>query len=162
MAKPRRNILELQPHAELVKKLKEEYDFHVYVDGSGPAFADPNNPTKHAFMIFEKKELVASHALVCDDGFTSTNKSEILAINSALECLLHLDLQNEKIVIFSDSSFAVNYAFKSKVVNSPASKGRKPYAMPQYQLSVLKKKFSNLKLFWIPRELNFQVDKLTR
>jgi len=126
----------------------------VYIDG----LVEPVNPGgigAYAFLIYEgDKKIWEEYGIIGEN--LSSNQSEYIACIKALEKLLHLNLEDEDILINSDSSLLINqlkgiYRVRSRRI------------LPLYEkVKVLLLNFKKVNFNWIPREENFEADNLTR
>lgn len=129
----------------------------VYFDG----LCQPVNPggiACYAFVVKKDDETIHSDYGVAGEPFSqdsTNNVAEYTALIRALEWLVASNLVGDKVVIKSDSQLVVNQLDGSFKV-----KGKR--IAPLYrQVSLLRNKFSDLEIKWVPREQNKEADRLT-
>lgn len=86
----------------------------------------------------------------------SNNVGEFKAVSIALNYLLTLKQENEKILLHTDSQLVANQLNKEWRV-----KGGE-YLPYYYEARALVEKFTNLRITWVPREQNKAADKLAQ
>jgi ribonuclease HI len=129
----------------------------VYFDG----LCQPINPggiSCYAFVVKSGGRLLHSDYGVAGEPFSdesTNNVAEYTALIKALQWLLENNLGSAKIEIKSDSQLIVNqltgdYKVKSKRIISLYK-----------QVLLLKSKFQDIQIKWIPREKNREADRLT-
>lgn len=129
----------------------------MYFDG----LCQPVNPggiACYAYIIKRDGDTIHSDYGVAAEPFSpesTNNVAEYTALAKALEWLVANDFTSEKILIKSDSQLVVNqmngmYKIKAKKI------------IPLYkQVLLLKNKFSDVEIDWVPREQNREADRLT-
>ncbi len=129
----------------------------VYFDG----LCQPVNPggiACYSFVVKKDGKTIHSDYGIAGEPFSpesTNNVAEYTALANALEWLVANDFTSEKILIKSDSQLVVNqmngtYKIKAKKI------------IPLYKQAVmLKSKFSELEIRWVPREQNKEADMLT-
>lgn len=129
----------------------------MYFDG----LCQPVNPggiACYAFIIKRDDDTIHSDYGVAAEPFSpesTNNVAEYTALAKALEWLVANKFTSEKILIKSDSQLVVNqmngqYKIKAKKI------------IPLYKRVVLlKNKFSDVEIDWVPREQNREADRLT-
>ncbi|MEP0824383.1 MAG: ribonuclease HI family protein [Nitrososphaera sp.] len=129
----------------------------VYFDG----LCQPVNPggiACYSFVVKKDGKTIHSDYGIAGEPFSpesTNNVAEYTALANALEWLVANDFTSEKILIKSDSQLVVNqmngtYKIKAKKI------------IPLYKQAVmLKSKFSELEIRWVPREQNNEADMLT-
>jgi ribonuclease HI len=128
-------------------------NIQVYFDG----LCQPYNPGGTAWYSFiVKKEDNTIHREYGLAARNSTNNvAEYMAIIKALEWLHDNNYENENIVIKGDSLLVINQVernFKVRATN----------IIPLYhKVMSLISKFNHLQVEWIPREQNYEADKLS-
>jgi ribonuclease HI len=129
----------------------------VYFDG----LCQPINPggiSCYAFVVKSGGRTIHSDYGVAGEPFSedsTNNVAEYTALAKALEWLLANNLGSAKVEIKSDSQLIVNqltgdYKVKAKRIISLYK-----------QVLLLKSKFKEIQINWIPREKNKEADKLT-
>ena len=130
----------------------------VYIDG----LCQPINPggiACYAFLVKSNGKTIYSEYGVVGKPFSiesTNNVAEYTALAKALEWLITNNLFSDKVEIKSDSQLLVNHLLgKYKV------KARR--IIPLYETAILlKEKFPDVQIKWIPREKNTEADMLTR
>jgi len=129
----------------------------VNIDG----LCQPINPggiACYAFIIKKNGTTIHSGYGVAGEPFSkdsTNNVAEYTALAKALEWLVANNLVSEKIEIKSDSKLVVN-----QLAGIYKVKGKR--IIPLYkQVLLLKRKFSDIEIKWIPREENKEADRLT-
>lgn len=129
----------------------------VYFDG----LCQPVNPggiACYAFVVKKECKTIHSDYGIAGEPFSAestNNVAEYTALTKALEWLVANNYTSEKILIKSDSQLVVNqlkgtYKIKAKRI------------IPLYKQAVLlKNKFSEVEIRWVPREQNKEADRLT-
>ncbi len=129
----------------------------MYFDG----LCQPVNPggiACYAFIIKRDDDTIHRDYGVAAEPFSpesTNNVAEYTALAKALEWLVANKFTSEKILIKSDSQLVVNqmngqYKIKAKKI------------IPLYKRVVLlKNKFSDVEIDWVPREQNREADRLT-
>jgi ribonuclease HI len=129
----------------------------VYFDG----LCQPINPggiSCYAFLVKSRGRILHSDYGVAGEPFSddsTNNVAEYTALIKALQWLLENNLGSAKIEIKSDSQLIVNqltgdYKVKSKRIISLYK-----------QALLLKSKFQDIQIKWIPRQKNREADRLT-
>jgi ribonuclease HI len=129
----------------------------VYFDG----LCQPVNPggiACYAFAVKQDGETVHSDYGVTGEPFSlesTNNVAEYTALAKALEWLVNNNFTSEKILIKSDSQLVVNqmngtYKIKAKKIITLYK-----------QVLLLKSKFQDIEIIWVPREQNKEADRLT-
>jgi ribonuclease HI len=129
----------------------------VYFDG----LCQPINPggiSCYAFIVKSDGRIIHSDYGVAGKPFSedsTNNVAEYTALAKALQWLLANDFSSSKVEIKSDSQLVVNqmtgyYKVKARRI------------LPLYkQVLLLKAKFQNIQIKWIPRDKNREADRLT-
>jgi len=129
----------------------------VYFDG----LCQPINPggiSCYAFLVRSGGRTIYSDYGIAVEPFSqdsTNNVAEYTALVKALQWLLEKNLGSTKVEIKSDSQLIVNqltgdYKVKSKRIMSLYK-----------QVLLLKSKFQDIQIKWIPREKNREADRLT-
>jgi ribonuclease HI len=129
----------------------------VYFDG----LCQPVNPggiACYAFVVKKEGETVHSDYGIAGEPFSqdsTNNVAEYTALARALEWLAANNFHSDRVVVMSDSQLVVNQlagTFKIKAKR----------IVPLYrQVLLLKSKFAEIEIKWVPREQNKEADKLT-
>jgi len=129
----------------------------VNIDG----LCQPINPggiACYAFIIKKNGTTIHSGYGVAGEPFSkdsTNNVAEYTALAKALEWLVANNLVSEKVEIKGDSKLVVN-----QLAGIYKVKGKR--IIPLYkQVLLLKTKFSDIEIKWIPREENKEADRLT-
>jgi len=129
----------------------------VNIDG----LCQPINPggiACYAFIIKKNGTTIHSGYGVAEEPFSkdsTNNVAEYTALAKALEWLVANNLVSGKVEIKSDSKLVVN-----QLAGVYKVKGKR--IIPLYkQVLLLKTKFSDIEIKWIPREENKEADRLT-
>lgn len=129
----------------------------VYFDG----LCQPKNPggiACYAFLVKSNGKVLHSNYGVAGEPFSpdsTNNVAEYTALARALEWLASSNLTSEKVVINSDSQLVVN-----QLEGNYKVKGKR--IVPLYkQVLLLKNKFPDIEIKWVPREKNREADRLT-
>jgi ribonuclease HI len=124
----------------------------VYFDG----LCQPINPggiACYAFVVKRNGKTIYSDYGIAGEPFSkdsTNNVAEYTALAKALEWLVASNLVSDKVVINSDSQLEGNYKVKGKRI------------IPLYkQVLLLKAKFPDIEITWVPREKNREADRLT-
>ena len=129
----------------------------VYFDG----LCQPINPggiSCYAFVVKSDGRTIYTDYGIAVEPFSkdsTNNVAEYTALVKALEWLLENNLSSTKVEIKSDSQLIVNqltgdYKVKSKRIMSLYK-----------QVLLLKSKFQDIQIKWVPREKNREADRLT-
>ena len=129
----------------------------VYFDG----LCQPINPggiSCYAFLVKSGGRTIYSDYGIAVEPFSqdsTNNVAEYTALVKALQWLLEKNLGSTKVEIKSDSELIVNqltgdYKVKSKRIMSLYK-----------QVLLLKSKFQDIEIKWVPREKNREADRLT-
>ena len=129
----------------------------VYFDG----LCQPINPggiSCYAFVVKSSGRIIYSDYGVAGEPFSensTNNVAEYTALVKALQWLLENNLGSAKVEIKSDSQLIVNqvrgdYKVKAKRIISLYK-----------QVLLLKSKFQDIQIRWVPREKNREADRLT-
>lgn len=130
----------------------------VYFDG----LCLPKNPGGIAcfayLIIKDGKEVRCDFGLAAEplSPYASNNVAEYTALVKALEWLAENGYESHKVEVKGDSQLVVNqlngeYRIKNKNI------------VPLFQkAAMLKKKFSDISIAWVPREQNKEADKLSQ
>jgi ribonuclease HI len=129
----------------------------VYFDG----LCQPINPggiSCYAFLVKSGGRTIYSDYGIAVEPFSqdsTNNVAEYTALVKALQWLLEHNLGSTKVEIKSDSQLIVNqltgdYKVKSKRIMSLYK-----------QVLLLKSKFQDIEIKWVPREMNREADRLT-
>jgi ribonuclease HI len=129
----------------------------VYFDG----LCQPINPggiSCYAFIVKSDGRIIHSDYGVAGKPFSeesTNNVAEYTALAKALQWLLANDFSSSKVEIKSDSQLVVN-----QMTGDYKVKARR--ILPLYkQVLLLKAKFQNIQIKWIPRDKNREADRLT-
>ena len=129
----------------------------VYFDG----LCQPVNPggiACYAFVVKSDSKTIHSGYGVAGEPFSkdsTNNVAEYTALVKAFEWLVANNHVRDKVVISSDSQLVVN-----QLQGNYKVKGKR--IIPLYkQVLLLKNKFSNIEIMWVPREKNREADRLT-
>jgi ribonuclease HI len=129
----------------------------VYFDG----LCQPINPggiACYAFLVKRNDKTIHSDYGVAGEPFTkdsTNNVAEYTALAKALEWLVASNLTSDKVIINSDSQLVVN-----QLQGSYRVKGKR--ILPLYkQVLLLKARFPDIEIRWVPREKNREADRLT-
>lgn len=134
-------------------------DLVCYTDGSGDNM-DTTLPITFSFCIYEQKTLIHSDKSICNEEENTTIKAEIMGINICLSFLISENLQNEKITMFSDAKWVVDWVCNN--LKWESKKPDAPYYKSYLEFRELQKEFSDIEFIWIPREYNTVADGLLR
>lgn len=128
----------------------------VYIDGLCEP-VNPNGIATYGFAVYENgKSIVQKYGVVGEGEGMSNNVSEYAALCEALKQLISLHLDNEEIVIKSDSKLLVNQM-------NGLWKCHEGYYISKYdKAKELVKLFRNVHFNWIRREKNKEADSLSR
>jgi len=129
----------------------------VYFDG----LCQPINPggiSCYAFIVKSDGKIIYCDYGIAGEPFSedsTNNVAEYTALAKALKWLLTNNYSTKKVEIKSDSQLVVNqltgdYKVKAKRIMSLYK-----------QVLILKNKFQDIQIKWIPREANREADKLT-
>ena len=129
----------------------------VYFDG----LCQPINPggiSCYAFLVKSGGRTIYSNYGIAVEPFSkdsTNNVAEYTALVKALQWLLEKNLGSTKVEVKSDSQLIVNqltgdYKVKSKRIVSLYK-----------QVLLLKRKFQDIEIKWVPREENREADRLT-
>ena len=129
----------------------------VYFDG----LCQPINPggiSCYAFLVKSGGRTIYSDYGIAVEPFSqdsTNNVAEYTALVKALQWLLEKNLGSTKVEVKSDSQLIVNqltgdYKVKSKKIVSLYK-----------QVLLLKRKFQDIEIKWVPREKNREADRLT-
>lgn len=130
-----------------------------YTDGSGDNM-DTSLPISFSFCVYEQQNLIHSSKNICNDEENTTIKAEIMGINLCLTFLLSENLQNERITMFSDAKWVVDWVCNN--LNWQSKKTDAPYYKSYVEFRSIVSEFSNIEFIWIPREYNTVADGLLR
>lgn len=129
----------------------------VYFDG----LCQPVNPggiACYAFVVKQDSKTIHSNYGIAGEPFSqdmTNNVAEYAALAKALEWLVANNLESEKVEVKSDSQLVVN-----QLAGTFKVKGKR--ILPLYkQVLLLKKKFADIEIKWVPREQNREADRLT-
>jgi ribonuclease HI len=129
----------------------------VYFDG----LCQPVNPggiACYAFVVKSSGKTMHSEYGVAGEPFSkdsTNNVAEYTALAKALEWLAANNLASSKVVINSDSQLVVN-----QLQGNYKVKGKR--IIPLYkQVLLLRAKFPDIEIKWVPREKNREADRLT-
>lgn len=143
----------------IIEKKHIESNLVCYTDGSGDNnFTD--EPITFSFVIYENKEIIHKDKNICKDAVNTTIKAEIMGINSCLAFLITEDLQHEKITLFSDAKWVVDWVCNN--LNWISKSTEAPYYKSFLEFRELRNEFSDIEFIWIPREYNNEADSLLR
>lgn len=129
----------------------------VYFDG----LCQPVNPggiACYAFIVKSNGKILHSEYGVAGVPFSpdsTNNVAEYTALAKALEWLVSNNLNSDKVTINSDSQLVVN-----QLEGNYKVKGKR--IIPLYkQVLLIKAKFPEIEIRWLPREKNREADRLT-
>jgi ribonuclease HI len=129
----------------------------VYFDG----LCQPINPggiSCYAFIVKNGERTIYSEYGVAGEPFSedsTNNVAEYTALAKALQWLLSNNLVSTRVVINSDSQLIVN-----QVTGEYKVKAKRIISLYK-QVLILKRKFQDIQIKWIPREMNREADRLT-
>lgn len=128
----------------------------VFIDG----LVEPKNPggvATYGLVIYKDGEKLLEKCGVVGEGPSmSNNLAEYYALYEALNFLIEKKLNDEEILVKSDSQLLVNQL-------NGLWKIRGGLYYPIYKkVSNILKNFPNIKFVWIPREQNLEADMLSR
>jgi len=129
----------------------------VYFDGS----CEPRNPygTGRIGVIVKIDKMIAykNHKTIGSGKGMSSNVAEYEALIDALEYLIQNNLQNEHIEVRGDSNLVINQMKKEwKIKNGIYKKSAIKC------LSLVEKFFKDIYFEWIPRDMNWEADFLSK
>lgn len=129
----------------------------VYFDG----LCQPKNPggiACYAFVIKSDGKILHSEYGLAVEPFSedaTNNVAEYTALAKALQWLVASSLASARVVVNSDSQLVVN-----QLSGTFKIKGKR--IIPLYkEVLILKNKFPNIEIKWVPREQNREADRLT-
>jgi len=129
----------------------------VYFDG----LCQPKNPSGiacYAFVIKSDGKTLHSEYGLAVEPFSedaTNNVAEYTALAKALQWLVASSLASARVVVNSDSQLVVN-----QLSGTFKIKGKR--IIPLYkEVLMLKNKFPNIEIKWVPREQNREADRLT-
>lgn len=134
-------------------------DLVCYTDGSGDNM-DTSLPITFSFCVYEQQTLIHSDKNICKDEINTTIKAEIMGINLCLAFLFSENLHNEKITLFSDSKWVVDWVCNN--LNWESKNTEAPYYNSFLEFRKLRSEFLDIEFIWIPREFNSVADGLLR
>ena len=149
------------------KNTVKEKKIKVYFDGC----CEPKNPggtASYGIVIFKDNKKILKVSKIFEpvkgkEKQTSNNVAEYSGFKRALEWLLSKSLNNEEILIFSDSKLVICQMFGDIELGGRKWKIRSGYYKPiALQSREILNKFSNIKGQWIPREENSIADELSK
>jgi ribonuclease HI len=149
----------LQPFRKLISDLHKKDCFVIFTDGSGDNMHQ-EKAIKFGFLIYETGKLLHSASFSCYDTFNTSVKSEIMAVNAALQYLVDEKCCNVDVVVLSDNKFLVDWCINNR--NWYSSSTEKSYYSAFVVLRELIKQFKSVQSKWIARECNTLADNLTR
>ena len=129
----------------------------VYFDG----LCQPINPggiSCYAFVVKKDGKTIYSDYGVAGEPFSedsTNNVAEYTALTKALQWILANNLSSTKVEIRSDSQLIVNQLTGDYKVRA------RRIMLLYKQVLLLKSKFHDIQIIWIPREKNREADKLT-
>jgi ribonuclease HI len=127
----------------------------VYIDGL--ISINPGGIATYSFIIYKNgNKIFEKYDVIEKELSMSNNYAEYYALYSSLKFLLENNMNNEEIIIKSDSQLLVN---QMKGLWK-AHKGS--YYSLYLKTKELLKEFSNIKFIWIPREENEEADRLSK
>lgn len=111
----------------------------------------------YGYIVYADKDMLFSgRGIVGEGAGMSNNVAEYSALIKVLEELVGKNLQNEEIVICSDSRLLVNQMSGLWSIQGG-------YYLPYYERAKeLVRKFPNIMFVWIPREKNIEADRLCK
>lgn len=143
----------------IIEKKHNESNLVCYTDGSGDNNFI-NEPITFSFVVYEKKEILHKNKNQCNDAINTTIKAEIMGINSCLAFLISENLQYEKITLFSDAKWVVDWVCNK--LNWISKNTEAPYYKSFLEFRNLIIEFSDIEFIWIPRKYNNVADSLLR
>jgi hypothetical protein len=143
----------------IIKIKHETSNLVCYTDGTGDNM-DTSLPISFSFVIYEQEKILHTSINTCNDPENTTIKAEIMGINLCLSFLISENLQNEKITMFSDAKWVVdwvcnNLSWSSKSPNAP-------YYKAFLEFREYRNEFTDIEFIWIPRAYNTVADGLLR
>lgn len=130
-----------------------------YTDGSGDNM-DQSLPIEFSFVVYEKNSIIHKDKNICKDAENTTIKAEIMGINLCLSFLIQEGLNNDKITLFSDSKWVIDWVCNKlswKSTNVLAS-----YYNSYLEFRELVTEFTDIEFIWIPRQYNSVADGILR
>lgn len=143
----------------IIDKKHKTSDLVCFTDGSGDNM-DLSLPIQFSFVVYEKKNLIHQSKAVCKDPINTTIKAEIMGINLCLCFLIEENLINERITLFSDSKWVVDWVCNKPSWNSKNTDS--PYYDAFIEFRMLVAEFKDIEFIWIPRQYNTVADGLLR
>lgn len=127
----------------------------MYFDG----LCQPVNPggiACYAFIVKQDgKTIHSDYGVAGSPPDTTNNVAEYTGLVKALDWLVANNINLEKVGVKSDSQLVVN-----QLAGTFKVKGKR--ILPLYkQVLLLKKKFADIEIKWVPREQNKEADRLT-
>ena len=125
----------------------------VFFDG----LCQPVNPGGKACFAFIIKD--ATNTIHCEYGLAANNSTnnvaEYTGLIRALEWLLANNYENENIIIKGDSLLVIHQIKREFKIKAPT-------IIPLYRKAMcLISNFKNIQVEWIPREQNYEADRLS-
>ncbi|MBC7525229.1 MAG: ribonuclease H-like domain-containing protein [Flavobacterium sp.] len=130
-----------------------------YTDGSGDNM-DKSLPIEFSFVIYENNSVIHKNKNICKDKENTTVKAEILGINMCLAFLIAENLKNEKITIFSDAKWVVDWVCNKLTWESKNTEAH--YYKAYLDVRRLIPQFRDIEFIWIPRDYNTVADGMLR
>lgn len=129
----------------------------VYCDG----LCEPTNPSgiaTYGYVIYRGEiKLHEGFGVVGEGQGMSNNVAEYAALCKALTHLRGVGLENEEVIVKSDSKLLVNQ------MNGVWKKHNRGLYVPKYlEARALQRGFRSIRFEWVDRELNTEADALSR
>lgn len=129
----------------------------VYFDG----LCQPINPGGipcYAFLVKSNEKTIYSEYGVAGEPFSedaTNNVAEYTALAKALQWLIDNNFSSQKVEVKSDSQLVVN-----QLLGDYKVKARRIISLYK-EVLLLKNRFQDIQITWIPRDKNKEADKLT-
>ena len=134
--------------------------YKAYFDGScGPK--NPGGTAGYGAVIFQRKKRIWEHSEVYrpppgKERQTSNNLAEYLGLIAILEHFIHMETQNEPIMVYGDSKLVIQQMTGQWKIREGIYE---PFAQ---RAKILAKEFSLIGWQWIPRSQNTIADGLSK
>ena len=127
----------------------------VYFDGS--ITRNPGGMAKYGFLVKEDGLLIKEgYGFVGEGELMSCNVAEYEALSHALNFLLLNQMENNVVQIYGDSELVIRAMSGEQRLTRGLSR------IFSLRCKSLVKQFSNINFEWIPRELNWEADILSK